>query len=325
MRFSNIVRGLNAVARKTFFSCGAILCVACSTPQHGPDPAAAEPRLEIQWETKVYRDHPLVGRIWSQENGAFVSRADLATAIQQAQVVLLGERHDHPDHHRLQALLIQEVKSEALVGFEMLDEDDAPKIDGITEPHAFEEASQWNASGWPEFALYRPIFEVIHRRNFKIRAVHPRRSRMMSMAKEPAAYPKGNDARSEPISVQGQMNLREDLDRGHCGQASPRMIEMMVNAQIFKDRWMSHRIEIDPMEKAIVIAGNGHVRKDYGMPNHLNAGVLSLGLIEVEADRVVVSDYSPARFDYLLFTPRLDTLDPCEKYKRSLEQMKARN
>ena len=103
------------------------------------------------------------------------------------------------------------------------------------------------------------------------------------------------------------------------------MIAMMVNAQVFKDQWMSDQIRLDPTEKIVVIAGNGHVRKDYGIPNHFPGETLSIGQIEVEADQAAVSDYSPERFDYVFFTPRLDTLDPCEKYKQALEKMKAGN
>ena len=101
-----------AVAQKLCFSGGLIPCLACSTPPNGPAPATG-PRFEMPWETAVYRDHPLVGRIWSQEDGAFVSPTELADAIQTARVVLLGERHDHPDHHRFQALVLEDVAPDA--------------------------------------------------------------------------------------------------------------------------------------------------------------------------------------------------------------------
>ena len=102
------------------------------------------------------------------------------------------------------------------------------------------------------------------------------------------------------------------------------MIQMMVAAQIFKDRWMTAQLKQTDAEQKVVIAGNGHVRKDYGIPNHLSEPTLSIGLIEVVADQTVVADYMPERFDYIWFTPRLDTLDPCEKYKEALERMKSK-
>ena len=97
----------------------------------------------------------------------------------------------------------------------------------------------------------------------------------------------------------------------------------MVKAQEFKDRWMSEHLSIgDAATQRVVIAGNGHVRKDYGLPNHLPNTTVSVGIIEVDQGKLSPGDYQPERYDYVWFTPRLDTLNPCDKYRRALEQMK---
>ncbi|MGH7275653.1 MAG: ChaN family lipoprotein, partial [Candidatus Rokuibacteriota bacterium] len=55
--------------------------------------------------------------------------------------------------------------------------------------------------------------------------------------------------------------------------------------------------------------------------------VAGLALLEVEARANAPVDYA-ARFDnalpfdYSWFTPRLDDVDPCETFKKSLEQMR---
>ena len=66
----------------------------------------------------------------------------------------------------------------------------------------------------------------------------------------------------------------------------------------------------------VLIAGNGHVRKDYGVPNHLDVESASVGFVEVWKDKDHPRDYDANRFDYTWFTPRVDSLDPCEKYKK---------
>ena len=49
-------------------------------------------------------DHPLSGKVWSRAEGDFVSGDAVGTAVRDARYVLLGEIHDNPDHHALQAL-----------------------------------------------------------------------------------------------------------------------------------------------------------------------------------------------------------------------------
>src|SRR5262245_18324226 len=50
----------------------------------------------------------LTGRIWDLRAGAFVTEAALRRAVRAAPVVLLGETHDNPEHHRLQRELLTE-------------------------------------------------------------------------------------------------------------------------------------------------------------------------------------------------------------------------
>ena len=68
--------------------------------------------------------------------------------------------------------------------------------------------------------------------------------------------------------------------------------------------------------------GNGHVRKDYGVPNHMKGSVVSVGLIEVQEKGTKASDYNP-KGTHLWFTPRLDTLNPCDKYRKVLKRSAA--
>ena len=277
-----------------------------------------------EWTTKINSGHPLVGQIWSTQDQTFMKREALVARLSGQKNILIGERHDQPDHHRIQAWLINHVSPDAAIGFEMLDEDDAARIKGITEPETLRKASEWDQSGWPEFSIYQPIFEAIHRRGLTVKALHPARSRMMQYARGgPEAHTVELTA-FKGFSPAGQERLRTDIDVGHCGHANDAMIQMMVAAQIFKDRWMTAQLKQTDAEQKVVIAGNGHVRKDYGIPNHLSEPTLSIGLIEVVADQTVVADYMPERFDYIWFTPRLDTLDPCEKYKEALERMKSK-
>src|SRR3989442_12060977 len=61
---------------------------------------------QIEWESPVERAHPLVGRIWDVKASAFISEETLLSRLGGSRFVILGERHDKPHHHALQAKLV---------------------------------------------------------------------------------------------------------------------------------------------------------------------------------------------------------------------------
>src|SRR2546429_2124744 len=62
---------------------------------------------KIEWESPAERAHPLVGRIWYVKAGTFIPDDTLVARLVASRFVLLGERHDNPDHHVLQAKLVR--------------------------------------------------------------------------------------------------------------------------------------------------------------------------------------------------------------------------
>ena len=85
---------------------------------------------------------------------------------------------------------------------------------------------------------------------------------------------------------------------------------------------MSEHLSIGDAATQRVVIGQWTRCKDYGLPNHLPNTTVSVGIIEVDQGKLSPGDYQPERYDYVWFTPRLDTLNPCDKYRRALEQMK---
>ena len=76
-------------------------------------------------------------------------------ALRGADVVILGEVHDNPAHHQWQAEALA-VLSPAAVVFEMLTPGQAGRItpELLAEPERLATVLDWEASGWPDFALY---------------------------------------------------------------------------------------------------------------------------------------------------------------------------
>ncbi len=79
--------------------------------------------------------------------------------LRAAQVVIIGEIHDNPTHHQTQAALVAKLAPKALV-FEMLTPAQAEASRGVdrSDAVAMEAALGWQGRGWPDYALYHPIF-----------------------------------------------------------------------------------------------------------------------------------------------------------------------
>jgi hypothetical protein len=113
------------------------------------------------------------------------------------------------------------------------------------------------------------------------------------------------------------------------------MVERMIEAQQARDAHLARALLDHASDGAVLIAGNGHVRRDFGVPLHLarwapDASVASVGLLEVSpgdetpGDALAHLDGGVIPFDYVWFTPRVDLVDPCERFREALEQMRAR-
>jgi uncharacterized iron-regulated protein len=90
------------------------------------------------------------------------------------------------------------------------------------------------------------------------------------------------------------------------------MLPGMVNAQVARDIWMAKLIRQQQPRDVVLIAGNGHVRKDIGVPRWLNAieprlNVRTIGFIE--------PDGVQGSYDEIRKVAAQKRTDPCAKFK----------
>jgi len=307
-------------------SCGAFLFVALvSCGGRAPQPDIPSPPARIRegapFEAKLRDDHPLVGRIWSR--GQFIERDALEAELASARFVLLGEKHDAPDHHRLQRELIVAIVKRGgkpSVVFEMVDADAQSKLDGAKTADELAEATGWNKGGW-EWPLYKPIVELALARSLPIVAGNYPRAKFMGVPTD--SEDKKRLLADVPYPPGEQDRLDEELLASHCGMLKKDHLPKMVDIQRLRDGQMAERMLAQ--KTAVLIAGSGHARKDRGVPWVLSQKTgdktFSLAFVEVEKGLDAPERYAEgfrARalpFDAVWFTPALNDDDPCAKMK----------
>ncbi len=310
-------------------------------------PACAGSDDGAPWTSPLERDHPLVGRIWLPGSQRFIDRAALAERLAAADVVLLGERHDNPDHHRLQAWALAEIIAAGrrpLVAFEMIGPEQTAALDRHLAEHpgdaaGLADALDWAHSNWPEWSNYQPLFAEAVAAGLPIRAANLARDTMRAVARnQPLAAEMQRFYRlDQPLAPPLFTAMAEEIRQSHCGQLPEQAVGPMVDVQRARDAAMAHALADGTPGGAVLIAGAGHTRTDRGVPLQLAALAperrsFSLAFVEVDGEQADPAAYGEAfgapslPYDAVWFTPRANDDDPCaemiEFMKRKQEKAK---
>ncbi len=325
-------------ARALPLACAAAFTLACAARM---DPMLVNAPLspERRWVSTLHREHPLVGRIWDVRAGAFIDEPALDAALVASPFVLLGEIHDNPDHHLLQARLVRAITASGrrpALAFEMLSTDQQALVDAAVaraprDPDELGKAVGWNHSGWPEFEMYRPIFAAGLDAGLRIVAAELPRAKVKDAVR---LGPEGLGpelrerlARDEPLPEPLVASLRHEMRESHCNELPEEMLDPLVLAQRARDAQMAERMAAAGESGAILVTGNGHARTDRGVPSVLGKDepprhAVSVALLEVDPEIRVPTGYAkewgegPLPFDFAVFTPGAEREDPCESLRR---------
>lgn len=277
-------------------------------------------------------------RIYDVHAQRFVTEAALVADLATARYRLLGEVHDNPAHHAIRARLLAEIAQHGLhpaVVMEQFDLDhdaalQAAQAAGV-DAERLASAGRLDRKGW-HWPLHEPIIEAALAQHLRVRAGNL--SRATLGVDGPGETNVGAAWRARLLGArwtdQQARDLHAEIVDSHCGLLPEAVVPRLVLAQRERDAAMAQALVADATrDGAILIAGNGHVRADRGVPAYLHAtGLpeagarsLSVGLIEVEPGDEHASDF-PGRiaadhpgFDYLWLTRKIARPDPCAEFR----------
>ena len=290
------------------------------------------------WQSAHFQDHELAGVIWSPRRNQRLSFEAYQAAIGSADLVLLGEVHTNPDHHLLQAealgYVVDSGRTPAVV-FEMISRDLSSRLEAaLTEnPRDWQglgDALSWEARGWPSWDIYAPIARVALENGLTILPGDLSRDDIRTISRDPGNLTEDLaviTGTARPLRAASRMSLDDQLFRSHCELVPRDAIAPMRQVQIGRDAALTASLA-DGMNRvgrdngAVLIAGAGHTRRDWGVPWHLaehlpDVSVLSVAFIEVAEGMNAPADYFPETengrgvYDIIVFTPRADVTDHC--------------
>ncbi len=273
----------------------------------------------------LHAEHPLAGRIWDVRAGAYVTPETVWQRAAAARHVLLGETHDNPEHHRLQRMALEGIAAAGqrrVLAMEQFDGEHQAAIDAAlarkADAEGVADAGRFDREGW-DWPLYRPLVEFAVARDWPLVAANLSRAELRRTVADAALV-----AALPPADPALLTALERDMVASHCGhRPEAKRLAEMVNGQRARDARMAAVLSRAADRTTVLVAGNGHVRRDRGVPLYLVGGqVLAIGILEVRPDAGAPGDYldgdfsSAASYDYVWFTPRMPREDPCLRYRR---------
>jgi uncharacterized iron-regulated protein len=244
-------------------------------------------------------------------------------------IVLLGEVHDNAAQHRLRLALLRRAFAAGwrpAIVMEQFDVDRQDDIDRARREHPrdaqhlIDQATIRAAppgAGW-NWAFYRPYVALALEYEVPLLAANLATADTRRIVRGGLAA--GFDEQrlaalglNRPIAAEWQQAQEREIDRGHCGALPASLWPRMAQAQFARDAVMADVLRQQAPRGAVLLAGNGHVRRDLGVPRWLEAEaprVFALGLLE-RGD----TPAPPGAFDATLRTEAAERADPCAGFK----------
>jgi uncharacterized iron-regulated protein len=252
----------------------------------------------------------------------------VARRMREADFVLLGELHDNPHHHARRARLLSGLGTQASVVAEHLPRGAAPTLPADAAGESLRkalEAGGFDPQGW-RWPLHEPLFIAIAQAGMTLRGGNLERAAARRVAREGTSALPADLApwmAAAPLTRAAQAAMEQDLIRGHCGHLDAGRMPGMVAAQRARDAAMAHvllaererRRSAPGRHPVVLLAGNGHVRADYGVPTMLagqvrGAKILTVGFLEPAPDSMATA----LPFDIAWITPPAMRADPCAAF-----------
>ncbi|MEX2284875.1 MAG: ChaN family lipoprotein [Gemmatimonadota bacterium] len=259
--------------------------------------------------------------------GARINANQLRQRLSETDLVLLGEVHDNGIQHGIRGQLLTALAARRpAIVFEQFAEAEGP----IPPPAADAPMERWldergfDRTSW-KWPLHRPVVQAALEHGRSLWGTGLSREALRSVVREgesaAPAHLRTILARA-PLDTVARAKFNHELFVGHCGQLPTEMMPGMRAAQVARDASMARALaSASTSGPAVLIAGNGHVRRDIAVPRLLRVtapdkSVLAVGFLERTETGAEPEPAERAQFDLVVITPRVAREDPCAEFRR---------
>jgi len=244
----------------------------------------------------------------------------------QSPIWLMGEVHDNPEGHAYRLRDLQAAVTADWRPALLMEQFNVDRQDDLTQ--AWQTCKQAQCvidaagdKGW-DWDLYKPLIQLALAYRLPLVAANVSREQLGQVMQQGfGAVFDENTIKAfgldKPLPTDWLEGQRVAIEQGHCNMLPADMIDPMVNAQTARDVMFAKLIDEYAPQGVVLIAGNGHVRKDLGvygwLPDDLKPDVRVFGYVEPNG-------ISSTWYDEVRVVPAHPRPDPCEAFKRSRQK-----
>ncbi len=249
----------------------------------------------------------------------------LSVAAEPA-IYLLGEIHDNPEGHALRLEKIAEILRGAphpVIAMEQFDRERQADLSTAQQecPDAACVIARAGTKGW-DWDFYKPVIDLALSQRIPLVAanVSPQDARLVMRDGLNAAL---NATLRNGFGLDGGLPpevdaiQREAVFQGHCRMVPKSALGGMTLAQVARDVWMAHVLHEHPQSTVMLLAGNGHVRKDAGVYHWLSPQERQRTQVHAYLETPQAAD--AALFDQVHAVAPLVREDPCAAFAAAID------
>lgn len=242
--------------------------------------------------------------------------------LRAARFILLGEVHDNASQHRLRAALLAELLADGrptTVVFEQLGRaEDGAITAAPRDAEAIADAGRLDRKGWG-WPLHKPLLDAAIAASARIAGGNLEAPQVRAIVRTglPAVPADLRPLLEGPgWGARRQQALEREIDSGHCHALPASQWPAMALAQRARDAALAQALLSATAAggRAVLIAGNGHVRLDLGVPHYLRAA--GVPAAQTVAVGYLEEDEGDAPYDLVRVTGRMPRDDPCAAFAR---------
>jgi len=223
------------------------------------------------------------GQIINMENGKALSFTELIDELETKDLVFIGERHDNPEHHLIQVQILQALMARndrpLTLAMEPFQAFQQPILDqymkGSLSEEMFLKDVGWREQWGFDYHLYRPLIDMAKENGSKILAINAPGDITRKVARSGLASlnPEERSKLASDIDLENKSHrayLRE-VYRTHP-HFNLKNFEFFYQAQCVWEDTMAENIGTffrKHKRKMVVLSGNGHIIKKFGIPDRI--------------------------------------------------------
>ncbi|HHS83971.1 MAG TPA: PDZ domain-containing protein [Gammaproteobacteria bacterium] len=227
---------------------------------------------------------PAVGDILHIPTGIFVTQEQMLAAVTDAKIVYVGETHDNPASHRLEAMLLKALAErypeQVALGMEMMTPEQQPVLDrwvaGELSEKELLEQSRWYDIWRMDFDYYKELFQLCRDKKIPIIGLNATKAQVKAVASNDFSKLDEEQRKQIPtldMADPYQRAMVKTVFGGHNHGGGDK--ERFLRVQTLWDEMMAANVArylTTPQGSGrhmLVIAGGHHVSYGFGIPRRV--------------------------------------------------------